>query len=145
MLHYPMKFSVKSSAQPGIFVNWQTSAESMEAPLTAAIPPDFGGPGKGFSPEDFYALSMVNCYLATFKVYAEKSNLDYKEVMAELTLEVDRDEKGFPWMARATLNVKLVQPSVKEKAQALLEKSVKGCLVMNSVKTEKTVNFEIVE
>ncbi|MBV2169490.1 MAG: OsmC family protein [Bdellovibrio sp.] len=145
MLTYPMKFRVKCAAQSGINVNWQSATNSMEQALPSAIPPEFGGPGKGFSPEDFYALAMVNCYIATFKIYAEKSNLQYQEITAELVLDVDRDEKGFPWMARAEMNVKLYQASPKEKAEALLNKAVKGCLVMNSIKTEKTVNFELID
>lgn len=145
MLQYPMRFTVQSSAIPGVSVNWHTSAEAVGAGLQAAIPPEFGGPGGGFSAEDFYALAMINCYISTFKVYAEKSELTFERISAELTLEVDRDEKGFPWMARAQMNVTLAKPSAKDKGQMLLEKSLKGCLVMNSIKTEKTVKFQITE
>lgn len=144
MLKYPMVFQVKSAAKPGINVKWQTSAFSMEQVLPAAVPPEFSGPGGGFSPEDFYALSIVNCYVATFKVYAEKSELQYEEITAMVTLEVDRDEKGFPWMARCRLEVKLYKPSSKEKAEAVLTKAYKGCLVMNSIRTEKTVDYQII-
>lgn len=144
MLKYPMKFQVKCAAQPGINVKWQTSALSMEQALPAAVPHEFEGPGGGFSPEDFYALSIANCYVATFKVFAEKSALQYDEVTALLTLEVDRDEKGFPWMARCHLEVKLYNPSSKEKAESLLSKTYKGCLVMNSIRTEKTTDFQII-
>lgn len=140
-----MKFQVKSAAQPGINVNWQTSAHSMDTALPAAVPHEFLGPGGGFSPEDFYSLAIVNCYVATFKVYAEKSNLNFDEITADVTLEVDRDEKGFPWMARAHLNVQLYRPSSKEKAQAVLDKALKGCLVMNSIRTEKTTTLQIIE
>lgn len=144
MLHYPMKFNVRASAKPGISVNWQTSALANDQILSGSIPPEFGGPGTGLSPEDFYALAIVNCFMATFKVYAEKSDLQFEEVQADVSLEVDRDEKGFPWMARAHLNVKLVRPNSHEKGELLMNKSVKGCLVMNSIKTEKTFSFEII-
>ncbi|MDG0815201.1 OsmC family protein [Bdellovibrio svalbardensis] len=145
MITYPLKFSVKASGTAGINANWQTSSHSMDQVLPAAVPPEFAGPGHGFSPEDFYSLAMANCYIATFKVFAERSHLDYKEIQADLTLEVDRDEKGFPWMARAEMQVRLYGPSSKEKAQALLDKTLKGCLVMNSIKTEKNVTFEIID
>ncbi|NUN05174.1 MAG: OsmC family protein [Bdellovibrio sp.] len=145
MVKYPMKFVVKGSAVPGINVNWHTSAEAVGAGLQAAIPPEFDGPGGGFSAEDFYALAIINCYISTFKVYAEKSQLLFSYVTAQVTLEVDRDEKGFPWMARAHLDVVLDKPSSKELGQKILEKAVKGCLVMNSIKTDKTVNLQIAE
>lgn len=140
-----MKFNVKASAKPGINVNWQTSAQSLSEGLPAAVPPEFGGPGKGYSPEDFYALAIVNCFLATFKVYAEKSNLQFEDIQAEVTLEVDRDEKGFPWMARAALRVQLIRPSSKEAGELLMNKAVKGCLVMNSIKTVKTTDLIVVD
>lgn len=145
MLTYPLKFSVSAHAKPGVNINWETSSASQEKILTASIPPEFAGPGGGFSPEDLYALAIVNCFVATFKVYAEKSQLNFEDVKADLTLEVDRDEKGFPWMARAQMQVTLKKPSAKDKAESLLQKALKGCLVMNSIKTEKTVIFNVVE
>ena len=145
MVKYPMKFTVKSSAIAGINANWHTSAEAVGAGLQAAIPPEFDGPGGGFSAEDFYALAIINCYISTFKVFAEKSDLAFSCIKAELTLEVNRDEKGFPWMARAHMDVVLEKPTTKELGQRILEKAVKGCLVMNSIKTEKTVNLQITD
>ena len=145
VLRYPMKFNVKSSSKSGISQQWSTSAEAMPEALKGAIPPEFGGPGQGYSPEDFYALAIANCFVATFKVYAEKSRLDFEDLHVDVTLEVDRDEKGFPWMARAFLNAKIVRPSSKENAENLMNKAFKGCLVMNSIKTEKITKFEVVD
>lgn len=145
MLKYPMKFEVKCKAQPGIAQTWEAEASAVDTKLVAAVPPEFGGQGGGFSPEDFYALAIANCFTATFKVYAEKSSLTFDELTVDVVLEVDRDEKGFPWMARASLLAKLYRPSSKEVAETLMNKSFKGCLVMNSIKTEKTATFEIIE
>ena len=36
--------------------------------LVTTIPSEFEGPGGGYSPEDFYALALLNCFGATFKV-----------------------------------------------------------------------------
>ncbi|MFP5519413.1 MAG: OsmC family protein [Bdellovibrionia bacterium] len=145
MVQYPLKFAVSVESPAGIQAPWTTKAEAVAQNLTAAIPPEFSGPGGGYSPEDFYALAVSNCFVATFKVFAEKSRLSFESVKVQSVLEVDRDEKGAPWMARITLNVSLVKPSSQENAQRILEKVKTGCLVLNSIRTEKIFNFQILD
>lgn len=145
MLNFPMKFSVKSAAQPGIHVNWQTSTISTDQALPSAVPVQFGGLGRAFSPEDFYALSISNCLIGTFKVYAEKSDLQFEEITCDCTLDVDRNEKGVPWMSKVDINVQLYHPSSKEKAEALIKKTIRESMVLNSIKTAINVHFEIIQ
>lgn len=144
MLKYPMQFKVEAHTSSGIQKNWTTKSESVSTELQCSIPPEFEGPGGGYSPEDLYAFALANCFIATFKVFAEKSRLEYDDLKAQLTLEVDRDEKGFPWMARAHLKATIKNPNFAEKAQSLLEKTSKSCMILNSVKTEKSFEFEII-
>ena len=74
MVKYPMSFKAQAHSPAGIQSPWSSKAEAMpEKPLTLAIPPEFEGPGGGFSPEDLYLLALENCFVATFKVFAEKS------------------------------------------------------------------------
>ncbi len=143
MIKYPLVFHAQAKSASGINSRWETSAPSLEQNLLSAIPPEFQGPGGGYSPEDFYALALCNCFIATFKVFAEKSNLAFSSLNVGLELSVDRDDKGMPWMARAHLSANLVGVDSKEKAERLLEKTSKGCLVLNSVKTEKTFTFNV--
>ena len=79
MVQYPLKFSVTAEGVSGMDSTWVTQVPSNEADesrsLTAAIPPEFQGPGGGYSPEDFYALALLNCFMATFRVIASKSQL----------------------------------------------------------------------
>jgi organic hydroperoxide reductase OsmC/OhrA len=91
VIQYPLVFKVKSSAQAGIAAHWETSSPSVATPVPMAIPPEFEGPGGGFSPEDIYGFALTNCFVATFKVIAEKSKLTYKTLHAEGTLTVDLD------------------------------------------------------
>lgn len=143
MIQYPLKFPFKASAQASVVSAWQTSTPTLEQQLPAAIPPEFSGPGGGYSPEDFYALAIANCFVATFKVFAEKSRLTFETIEVTGHLEVDRDEKGAPWMARVFLHVHLRGPSSAENAQRLLDKVKNSCLVLNSIKTEKIFEFKL--
>lgn len=144
MLNYPMKFEVKATSESGIQANWSTTTGTNDlGPLTCAIPPEFSGPGGGLSPEDLYALALENCFVATFKVFAEKSKLTFRELNCEGRLEVDRDEAGKPWMARFHLKVQLTGVEQAENARRLLEKTSSSCLVLNSVRTQKSFEFVV--
>jgi organic hydroperoxide reductase OsmC/OhrA len=143
MLQYPMKFVVKSNSGTGVQTAWQGGAVSFDHAIPLSIPPEFSGPGLGLSPEDLYAMALQNCFIATFKVFAEKSKLQYENIESEATLEVDRDESGRPWMARIHLKIKLSGAIQKDSAQRILEKTSQSCMILNSVKTQKTFSFEI--
>lgn len=142
MIQYPLKFKVHSGLNSGIQKTWNTQA-SEQNPLTVAIPPEFEGPGGGFSPEDFYALALLNCFSATFSVIAEKSKLDYERLECSGTLTVDRNEKGAPWMKHFNLHVHLLHPSDSERAERLLQKTSESCMILNSVKTEIAFEFKM--
>ena len=143
MIKYPLSFKVKAESSFGIGQLWQAHAEAFDQPLTMAIPPEFSGPGGGFSPEDIYALALANCFVATFKVFAEKSKLSFAKILVEVELLVDRDENGRPWMAQSLMKVSLDQPSSSEYAFRILNKTKESCLILNSVKTNKSFEFLI--
>ena len=141
MIQYPMSFHAESLSPSGISTQWKT--QTLSGKLPAAIPPEFEGPGDGFSPEDFYSLALTNCFIATFKVFAEKSKLNYSEMNAKGHLILDRDEKGVPWMKNFILKVHLSGCADQEKAQRILQKVSVSCMVLNSVKTEKVFEFSV--
>lgn len=143
MLKYPMKFVVKSAGTAGIQSSWTTKAQSFDHEVPVAIPPEFEGPGTGLSPEDLYAMALQNCFIATFKVFAEKSKLQFTTIEVQSELEVDRDDKGRPWMARLQLHAKLTGATQKENAQRILEKTSQSCMILDSVNTQKSFTFEV--
>ena len=145
MNQYPMAFNVSSQSPAGIQTPWTTKAEKFPTEIPMAIPPEFEGPGTGLSPEDLYAMALQNCFIATFKVFAEKSRLVFKDIHLDSTLEVDRDERGRPWMARIHLKVKLSGVAQVENARRILDRTSQSCMILNSVKSEKTFEFEVTE
>lgn len=142
MIQYPLHFSVSAESSSGIGNVWNTAVPN--GILTAAIPPEFNGPGGGYSPEDFFAFAAINCFIATFKVIAERSKLDFSTITAEGKLTVDRNESGVPLMKYFHLKTTLKGVSDRERATRLLEKTSQSCLVMNSIKTEKNFEFAII-
>jgi organic hydroperoxide reductase OsmC/OhrA len=140
MIQYPLHFQIESAAKEGIQSLWTSTASGQSA--TCAIPPEFEGPGGGFSPEDFFGLAAVNCFVATFKVIAEKSRLSFESIRVSADLKVDRNEKGQPWMAELAFKVQVKPGSAdRERLERALQKASGACLVLHSLKT--AVNFDI--
>jgi uncharacterized OsmC-like protein len=148
MIQYPLQFRVDANALSGVDTLWKTKVPGEGAvahSLEAAIPREFEGPGGGYSPEDFYSLALMNCFIATFKVIGHRSKLEFRDLQGEGTLTVDRDEKGFPWMKAFHLKVTLNGAPDSDRARRLLEKASQSCLILNSVRTEKTFEFIVNE
>lgn len=143
MKQYPMVFEVSAESVSGIQTRWTSQAREFSEPVTLAIPPEFDGPGQGLSPEDLYAMALQNCFIATFKVFAEKSRLAYSSIRVHSRLEVDRNEAGSPWMARIHVKALLQGVEQVDNAKRILEKTSKSCMVLNSVNTVKTFEFEV--
>ncbi len=141
MIHYPLSFPVSSEAKSGINTPWQTIAPFQS--LSTAILVEFEGNGGGFSPEDYFAMALINCFIATFKVVAEKSKLEFSEIKAKGNLIVDRNEKGVPMMKSFHFKVSLSGAMDTERAKRLLEKTSQMCLIHQSVKTEIITDFEV--
>ena len=105
--------------------------------LEVATPPGFPGGHPGiWSPEHLYTAAAEACLMTTFLAIAANSRLAFKsyESAAEGTLE--KTESGF-LMTRITLRPKVVVTDVSqiERAQRILEKAEKLCLISNSMKT----------
>ena len=138
-----MKFISSSKSQSGIQNSWTSSASGFDVIID--IPKEFDGQGNGFSPEDIYALALQNCFIATFKVIAEKSKFEFLEIFIDLDLILDKNDNQQNVMKEAHFKIKLSGTPNKEKALRLLEKTTKSCMILNSVKTELFFNFEIEE
>jgi uncharacterized OsmC-like protein len=136
------QFTVTAKTLSGVPVSWETEIESGDR-LEVSVPSAFQGPGLGYSPEDFYALSLLNCWFATFKVIAEKSKFGFESLEGKATITTGKNAEGLLWIPKMHIDLVLSSPSDPEKAERLLDMASKHCLILNSVKTEKTWNLEI--
>lgn len=135
MIKYPLFFQASSSASSGIASNWSSEASGLDA-VTCSIPKEFMGPGSGYSPEDFMAMAVANCFVATFKVFAEKAHLSFIALDAVAKLEINRLPNGTVGVSSISLDITLKGASDQSKAQTLLEETRKNCLMANALKVE---------
>ena len=138
MIQYPLKFQVSSKMDK----NWSATAPG-QSPLNCAIPPQFGGPGNGFSPEDFFGMAVMSCFMASFKVFAGKNELTFSSLEGSTEITVDRNEKNSVSITQVDLQFSLKGASDVEKARALLEEAKNNCIVANSINSTTNFNFTI--
>ncbi len=138
---FPLNFEAKTDSKPGIETTWDVRCGENSTQL--AIPPEFSGPGGAFSPEDLFNQALCNCFLATFKVYADNSKLDFEQVTAESSLTVDLDENKKPVMKKVYIRVRILRPSNPERALMLAKKATQNGFILNSVKTEREFDIRI--
>ncbi len=141
MIHYPIEFEANASASAGIGQSWSSLASDRES--ICAVPKEFEGPGNGYSPEDFFVLSIQNCFVATFKVFAEYSRLKYDELLVESQLIVDKDETGKPWMKSIHLSISINGVEDEKKLSLIVKKTFDNGFILRSVKTDITHELEI--
>lgn len=143
MSGYPKEFIANSAAKSGIQTSWITGCETTTETIHVAIPKEFDGPGLHHSPEDLYAQSLLNCFVATFKFAAEKSALTFTELNATCRLVVDLNESKAPWMKEAHFTIDIFGVEKLDRAQRLVEKVKQNCLILNSVATHKYFNIQL--
>jgi len=142
MIKYPMSFTCSAASESGMQTKFQATAEDFPA-IGCAIPTQFGGPGGGYSPEDLFALSVISCLVATFKVLAERGKLTYSTIESDVTLTIDRNASGVVGIQKLDIDITLKGVQDEAKAKTLLSESKKYCLVSNAVSCEKQINYSI--
>jgi organic hydroperoxide reductase OsmC/OhrA len=141
MISYPIVFKTNARAPSGIQTTWIEESQSIKT--LCSIPQEFEGPGGGLSPEDLFAQALSGCFLATFKVYAEKSRIEFDHISVQGELTVDLDESKKPIMKKFILNAEISGCSNLDRARSLAEKAFSSGFILNSVKTELSLNLSV--
>ena len=140
-------FSVSSVSTSGIKTIWEAKY-SADKCLKIAIPTCFGGSGNEVSPEDLYLLSLLNCLIATFKVFAEKSKLGYEKLDGFAKLNLIQESSGVSSFKNIDIKLELFSPDNHVKAKRLFnkvldlleKKNAPFDLILNSIALNYKVN-----
>ena len=136
-----MTFEVTATSSSGMGTTWQSETPHLPS-ISCAIPPEFMGPGGGFSPEDLFAMAVLNCVIATFKVYVEKAKASFAEVRGKASLKVDRLPDGLS-MTHIDLFLDITGASDVEKVKKLMDNAIRDCAVSRSIKSGKTFHVNV--
>jgi organic hydroperoxide reductase OsmC/OhrA len=138
MIKFPMQFKVEAESASGIATNWG-ARENHLPPIPSAIPPEFMGPGGGYSPEALFGIAVLNCLIATYKVYCEKSKVHFANIKGEAALTIDKELSATSfYVSKIDITLHVTGSSDVEKAEKLLDAAIKDCAISNSINSEKT-------
>ena len=139
MVNYPIEFRAEIQDDKG--EEWKLETEeNMETFMSA--PEEFGGDSENPSPEDLFNASLASCFLATFKVTAQRKGLNYEKITSESSTKLDRDEDGKPMMKEAKITVNIEGASDHDLGREIGEIAEKNCFIHNSVETEVNTEFK---
>ena len=130
----PLNFSSEATANGNFEHSWDIKSGALEAPC--AIPSEFGGFGGGFAPEDLFLQALMNCFIGTFKVYAQASRINFSNVSVKGKVTVDKDATGKIFMKTVMLHIKIDGSDRPDRIQTIVAKSLRDGFILNSVKTE---------
>lgn len=141
MINYPISFFAQARSAAGIQTPW--TLESQTIGSICAVPPEFEGPGGALSPEDLFTQALASCFVATFKVYAEKSKINFESLHVEAHLIADLNDLKKPVMKNCLLQVSIRGCESPERIKTLAEKAFKSGFILNSVKTEMALELQV--
>ncbi len=140
MVEYPLKFRASAVADP-VEDSWTTAADSGER-IEVSPPTDFEGSGDEVSPEELFALSIVNCIVSTYNGIAGRKGLSFDGIAADIELVLDRSgDEGRPMMTRAEVDVHVEGVDDVERGEEIAEITDRNCFVSRSVKTEIETDY----
>ncbi|MEY2799561.1 MAG: hypothetical protein RI934_549 [Bacteroidota bacterium] len=117
-----------------------TSPELAQNVEVATPPPFQGGMEQIWSPEHLFTSAVVSCFMTTFLAIAANSKLTYSDFKCNAKGKLEQIE-GKYLMTEVLLEAHLTIDNIenKEKAERVLEKSERACLISNSIKSTVTL------
>tara|TARA_R110000737_G_scaffold93541_2_gene126899 strand:+ start:37497 stop:37934 length:438 start_codon:yes stop_codon:yes gene_type:complete len=137
----PHNYTVSATGKPD--ENLQVSIANL--PCLAVAPPEqFGGPGNVWSPEDLFIASIASCFILSFRAIAKASKLNWLSIDCGSEGVLDKLE-GKTQFTKVITTATLLIPATEsiDKAELLLHKAEKSCLVINSLITGSALKCEI--
>ncbi len=111
--------------------------------LLGGAPPQFGGSEDSWSPEHLLVASANLCLMLTFMAFAGGSHLKVAGYQSHAEGVLDKAPDG-PRFVSISIQVELsVSAEDREKAEAILQKAEKRCLIANSLKAPVQVSARI--
>jgi organic hydroperoxide reductase OsmC/OhrA len=120
--------------------SWATGSRGE---FEVGITPEFGGEFDGPAPENYYAVTLTNCFVATLKVVADNSDQAYEKVVADGTLRL-RPDDGSTVVDSFDLDVEFHVDSPTRKTESILRMTRRNCFILNSVDFPVNVEHEVV-
>ena len=116
----------------------EISSPELDNTIEVATPPQFPKGVEGvWSPEHLFTAAVSTCFMTTFLAIAENSNLEFGDFTCPAKGKLEKVDGKF------IISEVVLEPALtikndedREKAEKVLVKAEKACLITNSIKTE---------
>jgi organic hydroperoxide reductase OsmC/OhrA len=104
-------------------------------PLTVSTPPEFHGEAGFWTPEQLFVAAAESCLMATFLGIAGNSKLPVVSYRSTASGRLEKVEGGGLRFTEITIRpiIELESTLDRERAERVLAKAHKGCLIANSM------------
>lgn len=121
------------------------AADEIEPPIVFSAPPEFQGEPGNWTPEHFLMASVAGCFVSTFSGMADFSKFEFLTLEVGVEGIIRKDQGGWRFtQINVRPRLKIAQEKDRERANRLLEKAEKTCLVVRSLASQVALEPEIV-
>lgn len=123
----------------------EISSPVLNQKIEVATPPEFPKGMAGiWSPEHLFTAAVSSCFMTTFLAIAENSNLEFSSLSCPAEGILDKKDGKFA-MTAIVLKPVLTIPNEadREKAEKIMIKAEKACLISNSITSEIHLETEV--
>ncbi len=117
------------------------SSPELDEKITVATPPQFPKGIEGiWSPEHLLTAAVSSCFMTTFLSIAENSKLDFLTFDCPAKGKLEQIDGKF-LMSEIILEpvLKITKEEDRDRAERILQKTEKACLISNSIKSKITL------
>lgn len=119
-------------------------AEEIQPSIAFSAPPEFQGEPGHWTPEHFFLVSLAGCFVSTFSGIANFSRLEFLTLELETEGTIEKDEGGWRFtQVNLRPRLKIAWEKDRERANRLLEKAEKTCLVARSLTSRIVLEPEV--
>jgi len=114
--------------------------------IEVATPPEFpGGMPNIWSPEHLFTAAVSSCLMTTFLAISENSKLEFVSFKCGSKGILEKVDGKF-MISEVLLfpEVVITDESQRERAERILEKSEKACLISNSISSKVTMEPKVI-
>ena len=110
------------------------AAPDVQLPIAFSAPPEFYGQPGQWTPEHLFVASVASCFISTFSGMADYSKLEFRSLTLEVEGVIEKDEGGWRFTRLVVRpRLKIAHAPDAERANRLLQKAEKACLVARSL------------
>ena len=120
-------------------------SDEIVPPIAFSAPPEFQGEAGNWTPEHFFVASAAACFVSTFSGMASISKFDFLSLQVATEGTIQKGEGGWCFTAlKLCPRLTIAVEKDRERANRLLEKAEKICLVTRSLSCHISLEPEIV-